>query len=257
MASKRNPTTEKLIESLESYYLTPKEARLYVAALELGEASMADIALHAELKRSTAYKIAEELEEKGLLGHFTAQKKQRYVATRPENLVGLLEKNLTEIQDDLINLKKVFEEPKVKPKVQYYEGVEGYKAAIEDSLSTPNTTLRHIGSLGEIYKIIGPQYDLDYYIPKRVQRNINLKAIYYGDAPKDLTEKGNDLEELREIRYIPGDETNYRSTTLLFGDKVLITSGHENLMTLVIENPEIAAAKRHHFDLLWKDVAKK
>jgi sugar-specific transcriptional regulator TrmB len=235
--------------TLSSYGLTDKESDLYLANLSLGEASMTAIAEKAGLKRPTAYKIFESLKEKGLMGSFKMRSGMRFVATKPEILVSNLEKSLTDMKSILPDLHALDANTKAKPRIQYFHGVEGYKNAIEDSLNKPNITLRHIGSLSEIHKIKTKDYDLNYYMPKRISKNIFLKSLYFGDTATEV----RDVEQhkfLRDIRYIP-DEYQFNSASLIYEDKVIITSSHDNLMTIMITNEDIANAEKKKFDLIW------
>lgn len=241
--------TTSITSTLERYGLSEKETSLYLAALSMGESSMTDLAEAADLKRPTAYKVFESLKTKGLMGSFTMRSGMRFVATKPDVLVSNMEKSLSAMRSVLPDLHALDAKTKSKPRIQYFHGVEGYKNAIEDTLQTPNATLRHIGSLSEIHKIKTKDYDLNYYMPKRIKNNIFLRSLYFGDTAKEVS----DVEQhkfLRDIRYLP-DEFAFKGATLIYGDKVIITSSSESLMTLVITDHSIADAETKKFDLLW------
>ena len=74
---------EDLIEQLKNLNLTDKEARVYLSLLELGPSTPYKIAKRARLKRPTAYVIAEELVEKGLIIQVTGEKNKLYLARSP------------------------------------------------------------------------------------------------------------------------------------------------------------------------------
>ncbi len=234
---------------LGGYGLNEKEAAFYLASLTLGESGMTEIAELAKLKRPTAYKIYKTLHEKGLMGNFEMRSGARFVATQPQVLVKNLEDRLSAMRDILPDLSALDHKTKSKPRVRYFHGTEGYKNAIEDSLQKPNITLRHIGSLNEIHKIKTKKYDLEYYMPKRISLNIFLRSLYFGDTASEV----KDVEQhkfLRDIRYVP-DVYKFNSATLIYEDKVIITSSRENLMTLMITSADIAEAERKKFDIIW------
>lgn len=56
-----------MIEKLKNLGLNEKEARVYLAALELGEASVQEIAQKSGVKRVTAHVAIEKLKTEGLL----------------------------------------------------------------------------------------------------------------------------------------------------------------------------------------------
>lgn len=234
---------------LAQYGLSDKETDLYLAALSLGEASMTELAEAAGLKRPTAYKIFESLKDRGLMGSFTMRSGLRFVATKPDVLVSNLEKNLANMRSVLPDLLALDADTRTKPRIQYFHGVDGYKNAIEDSLKKPGITLRHIGSLNEIHKIKTKDYDLNYYMPKRIENNIFLRSLYFGDTASEVT----DVEQhkyLRDIRYLP-TKYQFKGATLIYGDKVIITSSSDSLMTIVITDQTIADAETKKFDLMW------
>lgn len=73
---------EKFQDALQSYGLNEKEARLYLAAISLGVASVMQLARKAGLKRPTTYLIIESLLEKNLLVAIPRGKKIYY---KPED----------------------------------------------------------------------------------------------------------------------------------------------------------------------------
>ena len=54
-------------KKLEDIGLNEKEARAYIAILELGEASMSELVNKSRLKRSTLYETVALLRERGLI----------------------------------------------------------------------------------------------------------------------------------------------------------------------------------------------
>jgi HTH-type transcriptional regulator, sugar sensing transcriptional regulator len=233
---------------LKEYGLDERESALYLASLSLGDASMAEIAEKAGVKRTTAYLTFGSLEKKGLMGSFKMSGGLRFVATRPEALVEKTQRQLEELKLILPQLKSIAE--KVDgPRIYYYEGKGGYLTAAEDSLKTANTTIRHMGSLVEIHKVIGRDYDLNYYVPTRVRKHILLNGLYFkSDIPEEIQKRN--ATDLREIKYLP-EKYSCKTSMLIYGDKVAIFSSKKELITVIVESKDIAEAERKKFDLIW------
>lgn len=233
---------------LATYGLTEKEIALYIASLTLGEASMSDLALAAKTKRSTAYLTFKSLADKGLMSSYKMRKGIRVIASSPDALVSLGKKKVTDIEAIVPQLKALAGKPNSKPMITYYEGPEGVIAAFEGSLHTPNTTLRFIGSLNEIHKVY-QEYDLKHFIPTRIRQKIFFRGLCFPDI-SDHIKKADHEKELREIRYLP---INYKHkhSLLIYGNKVIIFSGVKELVTVVIENTDIAEGEMAKFDLIW------
>ncbi len=68
-----------------------KEARVYLASLESGSASVADIAERAGVKRSTAYVMLKSLAARGLVGPAESGKKSDICAYHPKRVLEMIE----------------------------------------------------------------------------------------------------------------------------------------------------------------------
>lgn len=85
--------TQKVIELLG---YSAKEAKVYLAALSLGEAHISDIAAKVKLPRTSAQIIAEKLHKGGLMNFYIMRRYKYWVAESPERLLTTL-KNREEI----------------------------------------------------------------------------------------------------------------------------------------------------------------
>jgi len=237
-------------QTLKEYGLDDSEAGLYLAALKLGEAGMSELAREAQLKRTSAYVIFQALQKKGLMGSFKMKSGLKFVATSPDILVSKTEKELQDLKSILPQLKSLTQKPDQKPQITYYEGKEGYYLASEDSLSQPNSTVRHIGSISEIHNVIGEKWDLDYYIPARLKKRIHFKALYFKSQMPQSFLQANHAELLREVKYLPENHL-FNTSKLIYGNKVAIFSSKKELVTVIIESPDIAQSEVQLFDTLW------
>lgn len=246
---------ENLSSILETTGLNQKEAALYMAALNLGSSPMSALAKAAGIKRSTAYQIFASLEKRGIMGSFKTKSGLYFGAMGADILYAIRQKELDALARVLPQLRALEEKPGVKPKLTYLEGQEGYRSALEDSLKKPNTVLRHIGSITESHKTLGESYDIDFYLPSRIDKRIRINCLYFPDIKEHLKER-NHAKELREIRYLP-EAHWYEGSSLIYDNKVVLLSGVKEMMTVVIESETIAEAERQKFDLLWELVGTK
>ncbi len=243
-------------QALKSYGLDAKEAALYVAALEVGESPLSDIAEHAGVKRSTAYAVATSLEQKGLIGSFVMRGRLRYVPAQPKTLLAQAEKKLSDISSVVPQLQAITRKETHKPLVSYFEGKEGYYTVVEDALRVPNTTMYHIGSLKDIWNVIGKEYDMKHFVPTRVKKRIHIRCLYFPREVQQELQTMNDAAELREVRYLP-QERFYPNSSLIYGHKVAIFTSVKEFITVLIESAEIAQAERQKFAMVWDTAAKK
>ncbi len=116
--------------------LTEKEARVYLAGLELGPSSVQEIAKIAKIARPTTYEIIKNLEKKGLLAETKQKKKRFFVAQSPERILGLLRIQKREIEEkerEFIRIIAALEAKYSKEKegIKIYKGKEGLRALVE------------------------------------------------------------------------------------------------------------------------------
>lgn len=237
---------------LKNLGLTDQEVRIYLAALELGAASIQKVAARANIKRPTAYVIAKELMNKGFMGSFVDRAGLKLTAEAPEKLLAIAKKRQEDLADVLPKLKALQSAKTDKPQITYYEGKEAYFVIAEDTLTMKNTTVYMSGSLGEIHKAITEKYDLEYYIPKRVENNISVKGIF---SAEKVTQKYKKMDQahLREIKFIP-PEFSYPVFQIIYGDKVAFFASQKEMFGFIITSRDYAEAEKKKFEFMWSNL---
>lgn len=71
---------------LKNIGLSDKGARVYLAALELGAASVQSIARKAKVARPTTYLFLDELVKRGLATQYTEGERTQFVAESPRHI---------------------------------------------------------------------------------------------------------------------------------------------------------------------------
>lgn len=120
--------------------LSEKEAKVYLAGLELGPCSVQSISQKTNLTRPTTYGIIKKLEEKGLFVEGKQRNKRLFAAQSPENVLGILrtqKRELEEKEREFIRIIATLEakySQKESGEIKKYKGKEGLKA-LEEILS--------------------------------------------------------------------------------------------------------------------------
>ena len=133
-------TDAKTLEfKLKELGLAEKEAKVFLASLELGSSAVQEIAKKAEINRATTYVIIEKLMKKGLMSSVEKGKKTFFQTEDPKRLLKLLEeqeeslkRKEEEFKKYLPELETLFNIAEEKPKVRFFEGKEGLIAIRED-----------------------------------------------------------------------------------------------------------------------------
>lgn len=244
-----------MIEQLQKLGLSSKEAKVYIATLELGEASpVSTIARVAGINRTTTYDILEFLSKKGLVISSKHKKYQYYRAQPPEKLVAYLKEQsekfsrlAEEAKEQLPELNTHFRALTGRPRVYFYEGEEGLIRVYEETLSSSEEILAYASDQANQEAI--PWYFPKYY-KRRAAKKIPIRALF-PDTPKDRERHSLDKEELRTSRLVPKDKLDFTPEINFFDNKIMIVDWEEKL-GIIIESEEIVKVFKQSFELAWE-----
>lgn len=96
-------------QAIQELGYKPNEAKVYLAALGLGECHVTDIAQKVHLPRSSVQVIVDKLHEDGLMSFYVQRRYKYWVAEHPERLIGRLEQrsaHIREVLPALVALRK-------------------------------------------------------------------------------------------------------------------------------------------------------
>ena len=230
-----------------------KEASVYLALLELGPSTTAEISHKAGINRTTGYDILESLSSDGLVNPIGETKIQKFVAENPDKVIIFLENKIKQGEERLKNAYNLLPELfsiyniEEKPMVKYYEGIDRIKEVFEDTLTAKDEIVGYaVGT--DAFEAVGEEYLRDYF-KRRVAKNIKVRVIA-PDDPDTLKVTAGDKEELRESYIVPRNLFYFTTETNIYNNKILIISWKEKFAVL-IESKEIADAQKKVFELAW------
>jgi sugar-specific transcriptional regulator TrmB len=239
-----------LNKELEKIGLSQKEANLYMAALELGQANIQQISKKSGIKRTTAYDIIESLKKKGLVSQFIKGKKVLFLAADPRKLEDEVEEKkhvLKRIMPELLSMANAIDS---KPKVKFFEGLEGIKEVYKDTLHYPDGELLAWVSPDAI-KAFDVDFLNDYYLPKRIDKKIWVRAI----APEVEQMKGYkevDEKSLRKTRLADEQLFPLRVEINLYGKNKIAIMSFDEKFGMIIESQRIFETLQSIFEMNWK-----
>jgi len=240
-----------IIPSLKDYGLTDEEARFYLAGVKLGESSLSSLAREAGLKRTSAYLVADRLEEKGLLGKFKMRDGLKFVVTSPAQLEKLAQQKLEGIKEVVPKLNVYSKKFQAKPEVFLFGGKDGYLNIFDDPLQYSGITIRAIGSLQNVRDVITTKYDEEYFVPERLRKGIDFKGLYLEKEIVELNLNAEkNLAEKRELRILP-EKYSQTIFKMIYQDTIVEFTSKKELLALKIVSPEIVKAEKANFDLMW------
>lgn len=226
------------------------EARVYLAILELGEATASEIAKKTKLKRPSVYVILKDLIRQGQVSSYIRKKVTRFISQSPESVVAHARERLHQVEISLPEFQALHKagEKSGKPRIRYFEGVEGLITVMEESIAGNDKTILVWADLDLSKKTFGDYYTD--YTKMRVERNISVRAILE-DNKVARAFKEKSVSEKAEARIIPAVNYDFNDEIQIYDDKVAIISHHDQI-GVIVENQAIANTQRAIFRLGWE-----
>lgn len=230
--------------------LPETEARFYLAALELGEAPVRDIAAKAGISRTNAYDVLARLLEQKLVTQTggSGSKTMMVAAEPPDQLTELLDARRRRLDVLLPELMSLHNRSSGKPRVRFHQGLEGIQLVLDDTLTARDKKLLGILSMRDLYEVPGRIW-MDDLVRRRIEAGVHLRVIRspIKDVPNVWPQSEADL---REVRFASPDFI-FTMTSYIYDDKVAIISSRRENFAMTIESEEFAMMQRNLFEVLW------
>lgn len=243
-----------LEQYLQNIGLDDKEAKLYLAGLQLGPASIQDLAKSSNIKRTTIYELMEALISKNLFTVTQTGKRKLFSAQGPDNLLLFLKQReniLEQIMPDLEALKNTTTK---RPAIRIYDGIAGVKQVYLDMIKKPGELSILAAPREVIAKTVRDFLDNEWE-PLRLKAKIPkrwVKINESGEVRRDFT-KEEFANRLEMIKYLPAQGYPFTVGIYLYRQKTAFVSFSENeMVAIVIRSPEINRTLKMIFEMYFK-----
>lgn len=238
-------------EFLEKFDINGKKADVYLAALELGSATAAQIAKKAEIKRTTGYDVLQDLEKSGLVYETSKGKKRLFVAEDPEKLRKKINEKERILDEMLPELRSFYNIKGTKPKIRFYEGKAGLREVYADTLNYSGEMLAFASE--DVVKVLGMEWADDYLV-KRVKKGLRVRAIMPKTTILEKDFAAKDQKQLRASKLVDPKKYPFSIEINIYGhQKVALMSSREET-GIIIEGAEIHNTLKLIFELLWDNL---
>ncbi len=246
--------TTKLITAIKNTGLSQKAAEVYLAALELGEATIQELARQAHLKRTTLYYTIEELLKAGALLEAHRSKKVFYIPESPANVLRRARERMVSFERTVPLLEEKMHRPSRRTRAYFLYGISGFKNIWDKILEAPEK---------EFCIITGAENFLDFVREKYILREIIQKKRKLGVFSKQLISDSEyarkvvvkDLQENRASRLLP-PIYKLPYTEVICADFVAFISPRSENFLFIVENRAFAKTRRSFFDMVWNMAGK-
>lgn len=248
-----------LEQQLQQFGLKEKEAKIYLALLELGQSPIQDIAKKSGVKRTSVYDILEHLIKLGFTTVMTKKKHRVYFAEEPEKIKNFLLGKQREIKEKIQGLDEILPELKnlfnisaiPRPKIKFFEGTEEIKKIFDDVLNCKSKEYWYITSRKKLKELVGEEY-LDEHIKKRVAAKIKCYSLRTEEDKTEDQYSRSHRDELREVCYLP-PKINFTNTICVYDNKVAVISSKKENYGFIVESDELAETMMMFIKMLWKN----
>jgi len=230
------------------------EIKVYLALLELGEASYTELGRATGIKRTSVYPIAHKLQERGVVNYQVDTRKLS--ALLPDELLTSLQKDVLRVHRLIPQLKELTAHNQSVSRVKFYSGAEGIKRALyekEQKLPPKKSRWRYvIGDINEwvkFWRTHDPEF-LPEWFKHNKRMGYKCKTLWSGTSEEPFT-NGSVPDQDLEGKFLP---PNYRVPfdMEIRPSYIVITNIKGNKPYAIrITSTELAQAMATFFEYTW------
>lgn len=242
------------VRILESLGLSDKEARVYLALLELGTASAQTVSTKSYIKKPTTYLALEELRKKGLLTKLPKAKRVLYRANSPYELESIINEQALHARRLLPSLSARFKETS-RVQMTFYEGASGMRSAYMHNINALKGSTEYAfygiaeNISKETLKIIDDWRDTN--------SELGIKTVAVApEHPSLKNYRQEDTDLLVKTTTVPFSDYSSRISVEALDGMVRIML-LESDQAIIIEDKAVAEAFQQIFKLALRGVAKR
>lgn len=239
----------KLVKAISNLGFSETEAQVYMAAFELGEATIQDIARHSKVKRTSLYYILSKLGRESVVLTTKRNKKTYYVAASPKELMKRTRERLIEFEDLIDQLEDRKHSVYHKPRVYFLYGTPGFKHVWQMLFDSKCKEFRIITEGSHFLDFVKEKYILDEIIKNKKTLGIKSRQLIV-DSPYARKLIKNDFAQNRSSKLLPSN-TKIPFTEIITDEFAAFISPRWDNFLFVTENDSFVKSRQSMFDLVW------
>lgn len=226
-----------------------KEAKVYLALLEIGRGTATEISKQAGLKRAIIYHVLERLKKRGYAQELREGKVKHFSASDPTRVLQNASAAAESLRVVLPMIKALQDKGRDKPRIEFFEGKEAIL-----------TVYRTVYEQAKVARFLSSIERLNKFIPEETAAWVKR---YHGGAIKNLgfhllSDSSEDRAWARQTEKGPGQRVRILPESIkkmemdfAIADDVLGITSFNPLFIVVIHSAGIARSTAQLFDLAW------
>lgn len=244
-----------ITEALIELGLGENDAIMYQILLQFPQASVHDLQEKSPFSRTMIYYLLDNLVQFELASVDESGKKALYTAENPHKLEGFIREQEKELERQkktlgtvLSDLSSVYRLAHHKPGVQFFEGADGFRDALYDSLTAKETIYAFVDvdAVSTFADSINKAY-----VKKRRELGIE-KKILAPDTPGNRAYLKAQGAQATNVRFLPKEMAAFGTGMEIYDHKIsYFTLQEDHSIAVVIEDQSIYDMHRKIFEYLW------
>jgi len=250
---------EDLILTLQNYWFSEKEAKVYLTALSMWAAPASSIARNANESRTTVYSVLWDLVKKWFCSTVVRENVTYFSAVSPEILVKIQEQKYEKIKEKLPEFMSLWNIFWWLWKIKTFEWKNALKNLFLE-MSETEVDVKYFQwwemSLKN-YPDYYPEKELEYYRTEKIRKwIISYRILSDCDRMSQKIERIKDLEQKHKRETLLLPELSLKSKTsihMFWPNKVAIDFFNDNYpYVIIMENIYVYEYLISIFDYIWK-----
>ncbi len=240
-----------LISWLLGAGLDEQRAKIYLAALNQGEATAKEIAQSVGISRTAVYDNLRFLTTKGYLNEVKNGKRQIFVPISPKELYRQFESRQQQLKDLLPDFLALYAEKDTKPFTQLFQGPYAAREVYEDIIRVEKKEYVYFSPSELTLQVVDRRF-MEQWVKRRVakgirSRSLRVKAKVVPNAPIF----NNETEYLRHIRYLHG-HMDLKAAIYIYSNNIGVISTKKEGSAFIIHSPDLAFSLKQIFEFMWQ-----
>jgi sugar-specific transcriptional regulator TrmB len=243
-------------KKIQELGLTDKETKVYVALLELGQATAQQLAIKSGVNRATTYVMLESLMNRGLISTIEKEKKTFFIIEEPFALLKHLQDEREQMDDQISKAKQLIPELQLmynltreRSSVRLFEGKESVRIIQNEIARSKSKTFKQITNISLALDYF-PSKDDDHRKKLLKKKTWEVQSIVAYNPAQPLPHL--DMWPKEKRRYISESKVPIYADIAFYDGKVSILSIKDQIVGVTIENESIYKTMESLFDALWQ-----
>lgn len=235
---------------------TEVEAKIYLILNKFGEIDVSEVVKESGFSRTAVYEALNSLLAQNAVIYRKEGRNVFYSPVHPNYLAGLLEQKKRQTalefaaaQTLIQELSGVYNLATHKPGVRFFEGIEGFKDALQDSLTATETVYAYVDkeATASFAKDINAEY-----VKKRADKKIKKYILAADTAEARALLQNQPKSEWTETRFLPTTMKPFHTAMQIYNNKICyFTLREENIVSVLVHDKDIYDMHRNMFEFLW------